>query len=340
MPGHLAYTRSRCGQGFEASDERTCWMPRPWASLSGERRTHRTAIAPRCVQGQQHSGWTRDRRLRRLAGGRTRTDLQDLFVSTTDVGTGDIGTMSDERATSPGIRRGRPTGASRCRALLAAFLTLVAAGQVYGTVPPGVMQGYEVKPGAFPRAPLTVESEFGMLAYSPRFPHRLCFPLAPGARSVESQVQFLLGYLVRTSARPVRSRQVVTQFGSLTLDVKHPDLLLVPTAVSLTATPDPLVPPLLDTLQCSTVRASRGARGFTPVRGVQVTDGLETVTVDLLKPARLCVPADLDGEDPGAPGRPTPLLCYRTQSAAAFGEVDFFTRNPCGPDDGRLTPRP
>src|SRR5262249_58957851 len=212
-------------------------------------------------------------------------------------GRGDLPAMSDERATSPGIRRERPTAASRCRALLAAFLTLVAAGQVYATVPPGVMQCYEVKPGAFPRAPLTVESEFGMLAYSLRFPHRLCFPLAPGARSVESQVQFLLGYVVRTSARPVRSRQVVTQFGSLTLDAKHPDLLLVPTAVSLTATPDPLEPPLLDNLHSYTVRASRGARGFTPVRGVQVTDGLETVTVDLLKPARLCVPPDLDRED-------------------------------------------
>src|SRR5262249_21516864 len=86
-------------------------------------------------------------------------------------------------------------------------------------------------------------------------------------------------------------------------------------------------------------RASRGARGFTPVRGVQVTDGLETVTVDLLKPARLCVPADLDGEDPGAPGRPSPLLCYRTQSTAAFGEVDFFTRNRFATDDGTLAHR-
>src|SRR5262249_44132700 len=113
MLGHLAYTRSRCGQGFEASDERTCWMPRPWASLSGDGGAHRAAIARGGVQGQQHSGWTGDRRLRRLADGRTRTDLQDLFVSTTDVGTGDIPAMSDERATSPGIRRERPTAASR-----------------------------------------------------------------------------------------------------------------------------------------------------------------------------------------------------------------------------------
>src|SRR5262249_27054378 len=140
-------------------------------------------------------------------------------------------------------------------------------------------------------------------------------------------------------ARPVRRRQVVSQFGSLTLDVKHPDLLLVPTAVSLTATPDPLAPPLLDNFQCYTVRPSRGAPGFTPIRGGQVTDGLETVTVDLLKPARLCVPADLDGEDPSAPGRPAHLLCYRTQSNAAFGEVDFFTRNRFGTDDGTLIHR-
>src|SRR5262245_39472045 len=66
----------------------------------------------------------------------------------------DIRAMSDERATSPGIRRGRRTAASRGRGLLAIFLTFVAAGQVYATVPAGTMQCYEVKPGAFSRAPL------------------------------------------------------------------------------------------------------------------------------------------------------------------------------------------
>ena len=57
----------------------------------------------------------------------------------------------------------------RVRSFLSILTTLVTAGQVLGAVPVGTMQCYEVKPGAFPSAPVTVESEFGTLAYSPRF---------------------------------------------------------------------------------------------------------------------------------------------------------------------------
>src|SRR5262249_35200510 len=153
------------------------------------------------------------------------------------------------------------------------------------------------------------------------------------------QVQSLLGYVVRTSARPVRSRQVVSQFGSLTLDVKRPDLLLVPTAVSLTATPRPLTPPLLENFQCYSLRPSRGRRKFAPLLGLQVPAGLEPVSPAPLKPARLCVPATLDGEAPAASEAPTHLLCYRTRSSASFGDVDFFTNDRFGTDDGILIHR-
>src|SRR5262249_53298432 len=163
----------------------------------------------------------------------------------------------DERATAPGWWRPPPNVTSRrgcarrspghratmrVRSLLSILTTVLTAGQALGAVPVRTMQCCEVKPGAFASAPLAVESEFGMLAYSPRFPHRLCLPVTDSgesvaAQAVAAQVQSLLGYVVRTSARPVRSRQVVSQFGSLTLDVKRPDLLLVPTAVSPTAPP-------------------------------------------------------------------------------------------------------
>src|SRR5262249_8954458 len=61
--------------------------------------------------------------------------------------------------------------------------------------------------------------------------------------------------------------------------------------------------------------------------------------VDLLKPARLCVPANVDGEDPAAPEDPTHLLCYRTRSSAPFGDLNFFTSNRFGTDDGILIHR-
>ncbi len=207
------------------------------------------------------------------------------------------------------------------------------------SLPVGPMQCYEVKPGAFPRTPVSVQSALGTLDYSLRFPHRLCFPLTGDARTAASPAQFLLGYVVRTSARSVPGRRVVTQFGTVTLDVKRPDLLLVPTATSLSGPPAPLTAPLLDNFQCYGVRPSRGTPRFVPIRGVEVADALETRVVDLLEPTRLCAPANLDGEDVDAPGRSARLLCYRTQSSASFGEVDIFTRNRFGADDGTLIHR-
>src|SRR5262249_59333861 len=41
----------------------------------------------------------------------------------------------------------------------------------------------------------------------------------------------------------------------------------------------------------------------------------------------------------GGPDGPRRLLCYRTRSAAAFGEVDFSTRTGFGTDDGTLIHR-
>ena len=207
------------------------------------------------------------------------------------------------------------------------------------TVPVGPMQCYEVKPGAFPRRPVSVQSAFGALDYLLRFPHRLCFPLTSDAGRTASPTQFLLGYVVRTSARSVPSRQVVTQFGTVTLDVKRPDLLLVPTAMSLSGPPAPLVAPLLDNFQCYDVQPSRGTPRFAPIRGVEVADALETRVVDLLEPTRLCAPANVDGEDVDAPGRSARLLCYRTQSSASFGEVEIFTHSRFGADDGTLIHR-
>src|SRR5262249_60877506 len=122
----------------------------------------------------------------------------------------------------------------------------------------------------------------------------------------------------------------------LRLERQPPGLVWVPRSVPRGGAPRPRAPPLLENFQCYSVRPSRGPRKFAPILGVQVTDGLESVSLDLLKPARLCVPANLDGEDPAASEDPTHLLCYRTRSSASFGDVDFFTNDRFRTDDGIL----
>ncbi len=202
-------------------------------------------------------------------------------------------------------------------------------------IPLGRFQCYEVKPGEFPVAPVTVEDFFGTLAYPARSPHRFCAPVATSPPAPGSD-QYLVGYTVRQQFRRLDARRVVNEFGTTTVDVLRPDLLMVPTAASLDTAPAPLTPPLVDHFQCYRVRPSEG---FSPVVGVTITDAIETVVVDLVKPIRLCLPANKNDEDPTASTRLDDLLCYRPSSDAAFGTVAAFTQNQFGADKAKLIHR-
>ncbi|HXJ33938.1 MAG TPA: hypothetical protein VMS22_07830, partial [Candidatus Eisenbacteria bacterium] len=202
-------------------------------------------------------------------------------------------------------------------------------------VPLSRFQCYEVKPGDFPLVPVTVEDFFGTLAYPARSPHRFCAPIATSPPAPGAD-QFLVGYTVRQQFRRLEDRRVVNEFGTTTVDVLRPDLLMVPTAASLDTAPSPLVPPLVDHFQCYRVRPSEG---FSPVVGVTITDAIETVVVDLVKPTRLCLPANKNDEDPTASTRLDDLLCYRPRSDAGFGTVTAFTQNQFGADKAKLIHR-
>src|SRR5262249_18223335 len=67
-------------------------------------------------------------------------------------------------------------------------------------------------------------------------------------------------------------------------------------------------------------------------------DQFETKTVTLLKPIRLCAPANKKDEDPSAPDHPFHLLCYQTKSAP-FPNVLAYTNSQFGPDTSRLIHR-
>ena len=59
-------------------------------------------------------------------------------------------------------------------------------------------------------------------------------------------------------------------------------------------------------------------------------DQFGTALVDLLKPVRLCAPANKRNEDPTASDHPFHLLCYKTKNTA-FGTVQTFTNSQFGP---------
>ncbi len=213
------------------------------------------------------------------------------------------------------------------------LLTVLAAAVPAGATTRGDLQCYEVKPASFDPVPITVQDRFGTLAYLARFPHRLCAP----AGADPGPDPHLMGYEADTDRGALPGQVVTTRFGSLSLDLVRPDLLFVPTAVD--AQHPPLTPPGGSPLQCYRVELSPGSPKFAPVMGVEVTDELETVIVDLEEPHRLCVPANVNGEDPSAPARADDLLCYTTGSASGFGDVRVQTRNRFGLDEARLIHR-
>jgi hypothetical protein len=111
--------------------------------------------------------------------------------------------------------------------------------------------------------------------------------------------------------------RIVNQFGATVVDVIKPDRLLVPSAKDLDAPPALPAAFGVDHFKCYKVRVSKGEGRFSKVYGVTVADQFGTATVRLVKPFRLCVPVDKDGESPGSEDHPDDLLCYKTKDGVA-----------------------
>src|SRR5262249_26050625 len=152
---------------------------------------------------------------------------------------------------------------------------------------------------AFTAMSVSVEDQFGTHTESIRYPHRLCAPAnkKDEAPDAPTHPDHLIGHRVLAKNVHVPSQTVVNQFGTIVLDVLRPDVFMLPTGKT-TALPGP--PPLvnpIDHFQCYTVRPSRGQPRFQKIPGVKVEDQFGTTTVDLLRPATLCAPANKNDED-------------------------------------------
>ena len=178
-----------------------------------------------------------------------------------------------------------------------------------------------------------MQDQFGQHTETVRFAHRLCapadkrdeVPLAP------THPDHLIGHIVSGPVVKVLNQTLVNQFGTIHLDVVKPDILMVPTLKTLTPPgPPPLTQPTIDHFQCYKVKPSQGSPKFQKILGVKVIDQFGTALLDLLKPARLCAPANKRNEDPSAPDHPVHLLCYKTKTTP-FGTIQTFTNSQFGP---------
>jgi len=144
----------------------------------------------------------------------------------------------------------------------------------------------------------------------------LCAPADKNGEdpSAPSHALHLENYQIKSATKfqPVVNQRVIDQFGTHFVDLKKPTNLQVPTHKSLANPPTPPSAPPIDHFQCYIIKETKGSTKFV-AQTVTVEDQFGSMTIELKKPKRLCLPVDKNGEAPGAGGHDARLLCYQAK---------------------------
>ena len=169
----------------------------------------------------------------------------------------------------------------------------------------------------------------------------ICNPADKNGEGIANPDAHLKGYKIRRAKdEPRHEKQknikVVNQFGTIFVDTKKPDRLLLPTAKNLNDPVEPLDPVLIDHFKCYKVRARKRICEDDPDVRCKTNADCEsgacnlgfskgiTVTVDdqfddtpkvfrVTGPTSLCTPVDKNGE--GIIDPDTHLMCYKVRRA-------------------------
>jgi len=195
----------------------------------------------------------------------------------------------------------------------------------YGAAPAAAPRGTAAYPAFVPVGGVGVVDRFASSdpddrhAVDLRAVETLCAPAAVGAPGVAVPALHLEGYRLRQSRmRPrqpafaPREYAVIGPVAQASLMVAKPEALLVPSALAVGASGAPAADTSSsDEFQCYAVRAlAAGAPQL-----LTVADSFGEHVYDVGRPTRLCLPADRNGQDLGAPAHPGQLLCYRARLA-------------------------
>jgi hypothetical protein len=148
----------------------------------------------------------------------------------------------------------------------------------------------------------------------------------------------LVNYQIKPAAKFARQSnlQLSNQFGSIRVDAVKAARLLVPSTKSLTGNPPSPAPGIVDHFQCYKAKRSKGTAKFGKVTGVSVQTQFESISIDLVKPLRVCVPVDKNGE--GITDDASRLLCYRIKSKGGF-PATVYVNNQFGPQTYSIAQR-
>jgi cysteine-rich repeat protein len=162
---------------------------------------------------------------------------------------------------------------------------------------------------------------------------RLCNPADKNGEdpTAPSHPDHLLGYIIKPNQKQftqVPNVTITNQFGSFTMTLVKPNLLLVPTAKNLTMPPGgPPVNPAVGHFKCYKIRGPKFSGSATFDDQFVTNQG-----IDLRRPLRVCVPADKNGE--GIPNPNDYLMCFKVRPQTPFRgpENPLFVHDQFGPD--------
>src|SRR5262245_38415441 len=213
--------------------------------------------------------------------------------------------------------------------------------QLFTVLPPPLnhFQCYGVRNERFSSVDVTLVDRFGSLLASVRRATDICAPSDKNGEdpTAPTDPDYLTAYDIKRRGKfqTVKGQTVVNQFGTLTVDVKNPKSLLVPSAFSDEAPPSSPAGAFVNHFTCYDVDVTKRTPGFT-AQTVTVQTPFETVDIQLRKPRQLCVPTNKNGEDPSAPTDRESLLCYDTKVKGKRLSSDAFVNNQFGPQTYRL----
>src|SRR4029079_16630534 len=136
---------------------------------------------------------------------------------------------------------------------------------------------YRVRPSArFGIVPsVSLVDQFGSTTIEVKKLKSLCTPTSENASdpSAPAHPDHLNGYQIKAPKfRSILNQRIVNQFGTILVDVKKPDRLLVPSAKSLSVVPPAPTVSAVDHFQCYKAQISKGQPKFVPITGVTLED--------------------------------------------------------------------
>src|SRR5262249_19074426 len=195
--------------------------------------------------------------------------------------------------------------------LIFEFLNSVGPTLIQNVVTPGALgvqlftiladvdhfQCYRARTTGFTGGSVTLSDHFGNRSARVRSPIRPCPPAHKNGEDPEATGSpgFLTSYKISVPGSfQLTGVAATNQFGPVSLNVKKPKVLLVPTAVSPTAPPSSPDGAFVNHFTCYDVRVTNGTPA-PPAGVVTVQTAFETAQVEPKKPRRLCVPTSKNG---------------------------------------------